>query len=88
MKVVWLIRRPIRSFLQRNTIQLDGKSVGILLSIHDMADIRMLERSAKRIHELNGHVATWRLSNIIGKSEAISQARQMARRFSQYNSTV
>lgn len=45
--------------LQRNTIQLDGKSVGILLSIHDMADIRMLERSAKRIHELNGHVATW-----------------------------
>lgn len=74
--------------LQRNTIQLDGKSVGILLSIHDMADIRMLERSAKRIHELNGHVATWRLSNIIGKSEAISQARQMARRFSQYNSTV
>ena len=43
--------------LQRNTIQLDGKSVGILLSIHDMADIRMLERSAKRIDELNGHVA-------------------------------
>lgn len=65
-----------------------GKSVGSVLTFHDVTRIQEMEGQIRQKIYSRGHIAKHSFENIIGQSKKIKDAIQTAKKFSKVNSNV
>lgn len=73
---------------RREPIVVDGAFVGAVLSLDDVTRIRELERIVREEVRDTGHTSKHRLNDVVGVSDAIREAVNLAARFAQVDSTV
>lgn len=65
-----------------------GQVVGAVSNFKEITDIQKLELKLRRLLHKNGLEAKYRLSDIVGESPGIAEARELASRFAKTGATV
>lgn len=74
--------------INRSPVIVKGKIVGAVSNFKEITDIQKVElQLRKKLHQ-NGLEAKYRLSDIIGETQEILEAKELARKFAETESTV
>jgi propionate catabolism operon transcriptional regulator len=74
--------------INRAPVIINGKVVGAVSNFQEITDIQKIElQLRKRLHQ-SGLEAKYKLTDIIGKTEEIMEAKELARKFAETESTV
>lgn len=74
--------------LHRESVSVDGKIMGEVISIRRAADVEKLEHRIQKNLSYNGYQAKYTFNDIMGNSQPLEEAKHAARRYAKYDSTV
>ncbi len=77
-----------RVVANRVPIKVDGRSVGVVTTFQNIASLQNLEHKVRRMLSDRGHNAKYAFDSILGESEALREAVDMAREYAASQSTV
>ncbi len=82
------VRDNLVVLTNRIPIRVDNRTVGVVATFQDVADIKKAERHIRMNLYQKGLIAKYTFGDIMGQSEAIDKARRLARTFAREDSTI